>query len=163
MRTTRSSSCPGGSPPGTPREQTPPSRHTPPWSRHPPCEQNSWHTPMKILPCPKLRLRAVINRRCEGTLMFYIIFPSWMSMSNAAKSGLSNKDSSRTTSIVQRTSTGGLTTSMSTCLLRKSTSFQLCYATSFGTLRCYFFAHRKILLLSSIMLREQPFHEPNCP
>ena len=27
--------------------------------RPPPCEQNSWHTPMKILPCPKLRLRAV--------------------------------------------------------------------------------------------------------
>ena len=25
----------------------------------PPCEQNSWQTPMKILPCPKLRLRAV--------------------------------------------------------------------------------------------------------
>ena len=40
--------------PGTPWEQTPPG------SRHPPCEQNSWHTPMKILPCPKLRLRAVI-------------------------------------------------------------------------------------------------------
>ena len=27
----------------------------------PPCEQNSWHTLLKILPCPKLRLRAVIN------------------------------------------------------------------------------------------------------
>ena len=26
---------------------------------HPPCEQNSWHTLLKILPCPKLRLRAV--------------------------------------------------------------------------------------------------------
>ena len=26
----------------------------------PHCEQNSWHTPKKILPCPKLRLRAVI-------------------------------------------------------------------------------------------------------
>ena len=24
-----------------------------------PCEQNSWHTLVKILPCPKLRLRAV--------------------------------------------------------------------------------------------------------
>ena len=31
----------------------------PPGTRHPPCEQNSWHTPMKILPCPKLRLRSV--------------------------------------------------------------------------------------------------------
>ena len=28
----------------------------------PPCEQNSWPTPMKILPCPKLRLRAVKRR-----------------------------------------------------------------------------------------------------
>ena len=25
----------------------------------PPCEQNSWHTLLKILPCPKLRLRVV--------------------------------------------------------------------------------------------------------
>ena len=25
----------------------------------PPCGQNSWHTLLKILPCPKLRLRAV--------------------------------------------------------------------------------------------------------
>ena len=29
--------------------------------RYPPCEQNSWHTLLKILPCPKLRLRAVMN------------------------------------------------------------------------------------------------------
>ena len=37
-----------------------PSMH---WGR-PPCEQNSWHTLLKILPCPKLRLRAVkISRR----------------------------------------------------------------------------------------------------
>ena len=28
---------------------------------NPPCEQNSWHTLLKILPCPKLRLRAVIS------------------------------------------------------------------------------------------------------
>ena len=34
---------PEGTPPGTPL----------------PCEQNSWHMPMKILPCPKLRLWAV--------------------------------------------------------------------------------------------------------
>ena len=26
---------------------------------YPPCEQNSWQTLLKILPCPKLRLRAV--------------------------------------------------------------------------------------------------------
>ena len=31
-------------------------RQTPPH-----CEQNSWHTLLKILPCPKLRLRAVIS------------------------------------------------------------------------------------------------------
>ena len=29
----------------------------------PPCEQNSWHTPMKILPCPKLHLWVVINKQ----------------------------------------------------------------------------------------------------
>ena len=28
--------------------------------RYSPCEQNSWHTLLKIIPCPKLRLRAVI-------------------------------------------------------------------------------------------------------
>ena len=28
----------------------------------PPCEQNSWHTLLKILPCPKLRLRVVKSR-----------------------------------------------------------------------------------------------------
>ena len=33
-----------------------PSMH---WGRPPPCGQNSWHTLLKILPCPKLRLRAV--------------------------------------------------------------------------------------------------------
>ena len=27
----------------------------------PPCGQNSWHTLLKILPCPKLRLRAIIK------------------------------------------------------------------------------------------------------
>ena len=86
IRTARSSRRPGCSPPGTPSEEAPPragtpqSRHppragtpqsrqppwsrppweqAPPWTRHPPCEQNSWHMPMKILPCPKLRLRAV--------------------------------------------------------------------------------------------------------
>ena len=28
----------------------------------PPCGQNSWHTLLKILPCPKLRLRAVTKQ-----------------------------------------------------------------------------------------------------
>ena len=38
--------------PGTPQEQTPPGPGTPPVDRH---------TPVNILPCPKLRLRAVIK------------------------------------------------------------------------------------------------------
>ena len=48
MRTARSSSRPGGSP------------H--PQGSGNPREKNSWHTLVKILPCPKLRLRAIINR-----------------------------------------------------------------------------------------------------
>ena len=43
----------------TPPDQAPPWEQTPPEQTHPPCEQNSWHTAMKILPCPKLRLRVV--------------------------------------------------------------------------------------------------------
>ena len=42
--------------PGTPPDQAPPrTRH--PQTRHPPVDR---HTPVNILPCPKLRLRAVI-------------------------------------------------------------------------------------------------------
>ena len=36
--------------------------HTPPYHARPPVEQNSWHTLLKILPCPKLRLRAVMRK-----------------------------------------------------------------------------------------------------
>ena len=36
-----------------------PLRCTHPWMQTRPCEQNSRHTLVKILPCPKLRLRAV--------------------------------------------------------------------------------------------------------
>ena len=63
MRTTRSSSRAGGAPPGTPRgpgtprTQTPPGPGTP-TGPDPPVDR---HTPVNILPCPKLRLRAVIN------------------------------------------------------------------------------------------------------
>ena len=42
----------------------PPQPHTPsppPGNHAPPCGQNCWHTLLKILPCPKLRLRAVLN------------------------------------------------------------------------------------------------------
>ena len=42
---------PEGSPPGTPLDQAPPG------TRHPPVDK---HTPVNILPCPKLRLRSVI-------------------------------------------------------------------------------------------------------
>ena len=87
MRTVRSSGR-RGSPPGPPgpeapqprppRDQTPPPRTRPPRTRHPlgedpppgagtpqeqtpRYEQNSWYTLVKILPCPKLRLRVVIT------------------------------------------------------------------------------------------------------
>ena len=66
MRSARSSSRPGGSPSGTPlRNQAPPprTRHHPPGTRHPPRTRHPLpvdsHTPVNILPCPKLRLRAV--------------------------------------------------------------------------------------------------------
>ena len=36
---------------------------------HPPCGQKEWHTPVKILPCPKLRLRAVINLTHKRTII----------------------------------------------------------------------------------------------
>ena len=48
-------------------DQTPRTRHPPtpgpdtPHRDQTPPEQNSWHTLVKILPCPKLRLREVIN------------------------------------------------------------------------------------------------------
>ena len=83
MRTARSSSCLGGSPPGTPRPDPPSrSRHPPrpdptrpdtpqdqasPGTRHPqtrplgtrhPCK----HTPVNILPCPKLHLWVEIKQ-----------------------------------------------------------------------------------------------------
>ena len=63
MRTVRDSGSPGGLHQASPRGQTPPgTRHPPspgpdPRTRHPPVER---HTPVNILPCPKLRLRAVI-------------------------------------------------------------------------------------------------------
>ena len=65
MRTARSSSRPGGlhqAPPNwdqTPRDQAPPTRH-PPGPGTPPVDR---HTPVNILPCPKLRLRAVTSQQ----------------------------------------------------------------------------------------------------
>ena len=38
-----------------------PHQSRPPGPGNSPCEQNSWHTLVKILPCPKLRLRAPIR------------------------------------------------------------------------------------------------------
>ena len=43
--------------------------HPPPQDQTPPSEQNSGHTPMKILPCLKLRLRAVKKSVNRFTLM----------------------------------------------------------------------------------------------
>ena len=49
-----------------------------------PCEQNSWHTFLKILPCPKLRLRAVISTgirvmtHCVKVKFFFFYFVSSM-------------------------------------------------------------------------------------
>ena len=80
-------------PPGT-RSRTPPDQEqTPPWDQAthgtrpgtsqtrpppgpgtPPCGQISWHTLVKILPCPKLRLRAVKIEKYEVS---YITFDGW--------------------------------------------------------------------------------------
>ena len=44
--------------------EAPPGTRDPPRTKQPhPCEQNSWHTLVKILPCPKLRLRAVKKQK----------------------------------------------------------------------------------------------------
>ena len=45
--------------------------HAPPATMHTPRGQNSWHTLLKILPCPKLRLRAVniIKTWCKIMIM----------------------------------------------------------------------------------------------
>ena len=62
----RSGTPPGpGTPPrpGTPRTR-PPRTRQPPGTRPPPCEQNYWHTLVKILPCCKLRLRVVTRMSC---------------------------------------------------------------------------------------------------
>ena len=90
MRTARSSSHPGGclhqAPPGSrhpsgPGTPNPPGADTP-QNQSPPREQNSWHTPMKILPCPKLRLRVVkiygillskSTQMVQFDLLFYIL------------------------------------------------------------------------------------------
>ena len=44
--------------PGTPQTRHPPRTRHLPWTRHPPVDR---HTPVNILPCPILRLRAVIS------------------------------------------------------------------------------------------------------
>ena len=61
-----------GTPPGT----RPPGPGTPPT-----CGQNSWHTLLKILPCPKIRLHAVINVYSHVTLESPVCLPfrkGWM-------------------------------------------------------------------------------------
>ena len=67
MRTARSSSRPAPPPPEQALlDQAPPWEQAPPQTRRPP-EQTppvDRHTPVNILPCPKLRLRAVIIVCC---------------------------------------------------------------------------------------------------
>ena len=72
----RGCTCPGGVPVqgGVPGQGVYLPRGVPAWGctcpGTPPCEQNSWHTLLKILPCPKLRLRAVI-------IYDYILLWNW--------------------------------------------------------------------------------------
>ena len=79
MRTARSSSRPGGSTPGTPKSG---SRHSPgagmPPDQAPPSVDR--HTPVNILPYPKLRLRAVKIPALKGILLnlgYKHIFYRW--------------------------------------------------------------------------------------
>ena len=53
------------------RDQTP-QEQAPPGTRHPPRGQNSWHTLLKILPCPKLRLRTVIKKLLMGKTQMFL-------------------------------------------------------------------------------------------
>ena len=46
------------------------------WGR-PPCEQNSWHTLLKILPCPKLRLRAVTTVCTRKWWHIWMLHQDW--------------------------------------------------------------------------------------
>ena len=79
-----------GTPP--PRE-TPPDKDPPPWQRPPdrdppprkehrtrhrnhPRRQNDWHTPVKISPCPKLRLRVVNIRQTTCIILLASVFIS---------------------------------------------------------------------------------------
>ena len=76
MHTAHSSSRPGGgggslyqAPPGTDpsRPGTPPPEQTPRTRAPPPPPWTEWQTGAKILPCPKLRMRAVITViQCKG-------------------------------------------------------------------------------------------------
>ena len=59
MRTARSSSRPGGLHQAPPGSRLPPDQ-APPWDQAPPPVDR--HTPVNILLCPKLRLRAVMRR-----------------------------------------------------------------------------------------------------
>ena len=51
----------------------------PPGPGTPPCWQNSWHALLKILPCPKLRLRAVMKYfiHCTGYIIPTSFLKTW--------------------------------------------------------------------------------------
>ena len=63
---------PDQAPPGT---RPPPGSGTPSWEQAPPLFVNR-HTPVNILPCPKLRLRAVINVRADDWTAERVIIDS---------------------------------------------------------------------------------------
>ena len=70
MRTARSSSSPGGSPPVTPRTRHPPGTRHPLWTK--------WQTGVNILPCTKLRLRAVIKHWSPESCFVWFCGVMWM-------------------------------------------------------------------------------------
>ena len=63
-------------PTSPPQDQAPPPRPYPPGTGPPgtrhPRGQNSWHTLLKILTCPKLRLRAVIKKLLMGKTQMFL-------------------------------------------------------------------------------------------
>ena len=94
MSTVRSSSRSGAGSTRHPPDQAPPRDQTPPRTRHPPTRHPPGsdtttpavdrQTPVNILPCPKLRLRAVINVNSKEINLFqcflkYVYFDIWSS------------------------------------------------------------------------------------
>ena len=64
--------CPPATMHAPPQPCMPPGNHA-----CPPCGQNSWHTLLKILPCPKLLLRAVIKVNNSDLCFCYVSGNLW--------------------------------------------------------------------------------------